>query len=78
MNTNLTNPIPELLGEREPSPRTIRFPKDLGADLDELAKAQGQDFTTFTLYLLKAAVAEVKARRVPAPAKKRPAMKRAG
>jgi hypothetical protein len=63
MKTDWTNPLPNLLGEREPDPRSMRWPKDLAADVEALADAQGQEFTTVALYLLKGAIAEVKASR---------------
>jgi len=58
-----TNLLPEGLGEREKNPRTIRFPKDLAAELEELAAETGHEFTETTLRLLKAAVAQVRSSR---------------
>lgn len=75
MNTDWSNPVPNNVlarGEREPAPRTIRFPKELAAAIATLAEERGQDFTTVTLYLLMGALAEVNARRRPG-GKKRPA-----
>lgn len=63
-NTDWRNPVPSNpIGEREESPRTLRFPKDLAARITAVAKEQGQDFTTTCLYLLKAACDEVEAHR---------------
>lgn len=79
-NTDWKHPVPNnLLGEREPDPRSMRWPKDLAVAVAELAKEQGQEFSTTALYLLKGAVAEVNARRVAAPKKHRasPRLKRA-
>lgn len=63
--------VPALLGDREDHPRSMRWPVDVAAAVDELAKAEGQEFTTMALYLLKAAIAEVHSRR----GKKRPTRK---
>lgn len=77
--TDWNNPVPGLLGEREDNPRTLRFPRELAARIEALAKENGADFTTTTLYLLKGALAEVESRKTP-KAKRRttsPALKRA-
>lgn len=71
------NPVPELLGEREDSPRSMRWPKDLAADVEAMAKEQGQEFSTVALYLLKNAVAEVRASRAGKKRTSQQAMKRA-
>jgi hypothetical protein len=60
---NWNNLLPEPLGEREKSPRTLRFPIELAEKIEALAAESGQEFTSTTLYLLKAAVAEVEASR---------------
>lgn len=73
MNSNWNPVPPNVLGEREAHPRTIRFPKELAAGIEALAQEQRQDFTTTTLYLLQGALAEVRR-----PAKKSPKLKRAG
>lgn len=82
MNNDWTNPlpsdvppqaVPSLLGERENKPRSMRFPADIARAIDELAAEHGQESSTTTFYLLKLALAEVKARR----GKKKPALKRA-
>lgn len=51
--------VAPLLGDREENPRSMRWPKDVAAAVEELAEAEGQEFSTVALYLLKAAVAEV-------------------
>lgn len=64
-STDWNNPVPGLLGEREGNPRTLRFPKELATRIEALAKENGADFTTTTLYLLRGALAEVEARKAP-------------
>jgi hypothetical protein len=79
-NTDWNNPLPSvvpqavpgLLGEREDHPRSMRWPKDVAAAIEELAKEYGQEFSTTALHLMKNAVAEVKAAR----GKKRSSLKR--
>lgn len=71
MNTDWTKPLPDvvrqavpgLLGEREKDPRSMRWPKDVAAAVEELAKEYEQEFSTTALHLIKAAIAEVKAAR---------------
>lgn len=62
--------VPALLGDREDHPRSMRWAADVAADVEELAKAEGQEFTTMALYLLKGAVAEMKAAKKRNGAKK--------
>lgn len=61
-NTDWDNLVPHgISGEREESPRTLRFPKQLALDVIALAKERGTDFTTTALYLIQGAMTEVKA-----------------
>lgn len=66
--TNLLPDVPAqavagMLGEREGHPRSARFPKELAAEIDQIAEELSQEFSTVTFFLLRNALAELKAAR---------------
>lgn len=52
--------IPKGFADREDSPRSMRWPKDLAEEVQRIAKETRHDFSTTTFYLLDWAIAEYK------------------
>lgn len=50
--------IPPGFAEREPSPRSMRWPKDIAKKVEEVAGATHHDFSTTVFHLLQWALAE--------------------
>jgi hypothetical protein len=77
MNANANEWLPKGIGERESFPRTMRWPKEIAAELEALAEESGQSFSMVALYLIKDALAAKRIRHTKKRSTSQAALKRA-